>query len=218
MLLNNYCVLWDMDGVLVDTGEFHFCSWVQTLAEMGISLDRGTFRSVFGRNNADTLAALLGRPLETQLLSRVSERKELLFRQLIHGQARPLPGVHLWLERLRSLGVRQVIASSAPQENIDYLVDELGLRPYFEALLAGHDLPGKPDPTLFLRAAQQMGLPPERCIVIEDSLAGIEAARRAGMKCIAVTTTNPAGALAGADLVVERLDQLKVQDFEKLIE
>jgi len=217
-LLDNLGVLWDMDGVLVDTTEFHYRSWKQVLAEEGISLDWGRFQAVFGRNNADTLALFLGRPVDAELVKMVGGGKEVLFRQMIRGHVEALPGVRLWLERLRSLGARQVVASSAPQENIDFLVDELGLRPYFVALLEGHSLPGKPDPTLFLQAAGILGLPPESCIVIEDSLAGVEAARRAGMKCIAVATTNPAKALAGADLVVERLDQLQIVDFEKLIE
>jgi HAD superfamily hydrolase (TIGR01509 family) len=217
-LLDNLGVLWDMDGVLVDTGEFHYQSWEKILAEVGVPFDWERFQAAFGKNNADTLAAFLGRPPDAELLRTVSERKERLFRQLIHGHAEALPGVRLWLESLRSLGARQVVASSAPQENIDFLVDELGLRPYFVALCAGHSLPGKPDPTLFLQAAGILGLQPKDCIVIEDSLAGLEAARRAGMKCIAVATTNPAEALLMADLVVERLDQLKVEDLEKLIE
>ncbi len=217
-MLDGLGVLWDMDGVLVDTGEFHYRSWEQILAEAGVPFDRERFQAVFGKNNTDTLAFFLGHSPDAGQLRRVSERKERLFRQLIHGHAQALPGVRLWLERLRSLGARQVVASSAPQENIDFLVDELGLRPYFVALLAGHGMPGKPDPTIFLQAAGILGLMPGHCIVIEDSLPGLEAARRAGMKCIAVATTNPAEALAGAELVVERLDQLKVVDFEKLIE
>jgi len=216
-LQENLGVLWDMDGVLVDTGEFHYRSWEQILAEIGVPFDRGRFKAAFGKNNADTLAFFLGHPPAAELLHSVSERKERLFRQIIHGHVEALPGVHLWLERLRSLGARQVVASSAPQENIDFLVDELGLRPYFVALCAGHSIPGKPDPTLFLQAAGILGLQPKDCIVIEDSLAGLEAARRAGMKRIAVATTNPAEVLFSADLVVERLDQLKVEDFEKLI-
>jgi HAD superfamily hydrolase (TIGR01509 family) len=217
-LLDNLGVLWDMDGVLVDTTGFHYRSWKQVLEEEGIPLEWAQFRAVFGRNNADTLAVFLGYQPDAELVRRVGGRKEVLFRQMIRSRVEALPGVRLWLERLRSLGARQVVASSAPQENIDFLVDELGLRSYFVALCAGHSLPGKPDPTLFLQAAGILGLQPKDCIVIEDSLAGLEAARRAGMKCIAVATTNPAQALGGADLVVDRLDQLKIEDFEKLIE
>jgi HAD superfamily hydrolase (TIGR01509 family) len=207
-----------MDGVLVDTTEFHYRSWKQVLDEEGLPLEWEQFQAVFGRNNADTLALFLGYQPDAELVERVGGRKEALFRQMIRGRVEALPGVRVWLERLRSLGARQVVASSAPQENIDFLVDELGLRQYFVALCAGHTLPGKPDPTLFLQAAGILGLPPGDCIVIEDSLAGIEAARRAGMKCIAVATTNPAEALAGADMVVERLDQLNVEDFQRLID
>ncbi|OGO41997.1 MAG: hypothetical protein A2W36_06990 [Chloroflexi bacterium RBG_16_58_14] len=211
-MLNKFGVLWDMDGVLVDTAEFHFLSWEKTLGEMGIPFERGKFQALFGRNNHDTLASLLQRPPEAELLQTVNERKETLFRALIHGQAQPLPGVRAWLERLRRLGALQAVASSAPQENIDLLVDELGLRPYFAALCAGHRLPGKPDPALFLLTASVLGLPPRRCLVVEDSLAGIEAAHRAGMKCLAVASTNPVGALGQADLVLERLDQMGVEE------
>jgi HAD superfamily hydrolase (TIGR01509 family) len=205
-------ILWDMDGVLVDTGEFHYLSWVQTLTEMGIPIDRLSFRNVFGKNNRDTLEALLGRLPEPQFLAQVSEHKESLFRELIRGKAQPLPGVLAWLERLRRLGARQAVASSAPQENIDFLVDELGLRSYFMALCAAHEIPGKPDPAIFLLAASALELPPQDCIVIEDSLVGITAAKRAGMRCIAVATTNPPEALAEADLVLQRLDQLNAED------
>jgi len=207
---DSFGVLWDMDGVLVDTAEFHYRAWEQTLGEMGIPFDGGIFRSVFGRNNYDTLASLIQRPPEAELLQAVNERKETLFRELVHGQAQTLPGVRAWLERLRRLAALQAVASSAPQENIDLLVDELGLRPYFVALCAGHMLPGKPDPALFLLAASKLGLPPGKCLVIEDSPAGVEAARRAGMKCLAVASTNPVAALGLADLVLERLDQMGV--------
>src|SRR5512139_803953 len=110
-----------MDGVLVDTTEFHYRSWGQILAEVGIALDRGRFQAVFGRNNADTLAAFLGYAPDEELLQTIGERKERLFRQLIGGHAETLPGVRMWLERLHSLGARQVVASSAPPENIDFL-------------------------------------------------------------------------------------------------
>jgi len=204
----NLGILWDMDGVLVDTGRFHFRSWVQTLEAEGIHLTWETFQPAFGRNNSDTLNAILQKSPDEDFIKRVSQRKEALFRRMIRGHIQPLPGVLPWLERLQHLGILQAVASSAPPENIDLLIDELQLRPYFSALCAGHDLPGKPDPTIFLQAAEALHLPPENCIVIEDSLAGIEAAKRAGMKCIAVATTNPIEALSMADLVVDRLDQV----------
>ena len=209
-------VLWDMDGVLVDTGEFHFQAWSETLAEHGIPFDRERFRITFGMNNTGILSVLLGRPPAPGLLAEISDRKEDRFRRAIQGRAQPLPGVLCWLGRLAALGVPQAIASSAPVANIDAVVDELGLRAYFRAVASGFDLPGKPDPAVFLRAASLIGVPPGRCVVVEDAVAGVEAAKRAGMKVIAVTNTNPAGALRAADLVVERLDALGEDAFERL--
>lgn len=203
-----------MDGVLVDTAEFHFQAWSQALSEHGIPFTRELFTATFGMNNASILQTLRVSPT---LRVSVSDRKEQLFRQAVRGRVQPLPGVLAWLERLEAAGVQQAIASSAPPANIDALVDELGLRDYFDAIASGSDLPGKPDPTLFLEAALLIGVPPERCVVVEDAIAGVKAARRAGMKCIAVTTTNPAHALNEADVIVERLDVLPPDTFERLL-
>ena len=210
-------VLWDLDGVLVDTGEFHFRAWSQTLSEYGIPFTRESFQATFGMNNAGVLSSLLGQRLTPELLAKISDRKEQRFREAVRGRAQPLPGVLAWLERLKAAGLRQAIASSAPPANIDALVDELGLRAYFEAIVSGSNLPGKPDPALFLKAARLIDVAPERCIVVEDAVVGIEAAKRAGMKCVAVTTTNPARALKAADVVVERLDALPVDTFQRLL-
>ncbi len=210
-------VLWDMDGVLVDTGEYHFQSWVTVLSEYSIAFSREFFRDTFGMNNAGILTTLLGDDLTPQLLAEIGGRKEEAFRDAARGDVHPMSGVVNWLERLQGAGFRQGIASSAPAENIDALVDELGLCPYFQAVISGVDMPGKPEPYLFLKVADELGVPPERCIVVEDAVAGVEAAVRAGMRCIAVTTTNPAQALAAADVVVELLSDLEADTFERLL-
>ncbi|RPI29572.1 MAG: HAD family phosphatase [Chloroflexota bacterium] len=203
-------VLWDMDGVLVDTGEAHYQAWVKVLAGEGIPFDRDIFRQTFGMNNQGMLSFLLGHPPDPHDLKRIGDLKESIFRQAIRGEVQLLPGARKWLERLKAAGWRQALASSAPQENIDSLVDELDIRPYFTVLLSATALPGKPDPAVFLEAARQVGVTPGACTVIEDSIPGVEAARRAGMRCIAVTTTNPYPVLvdAGADLVVNSLEEL----------
>ena len=210
-------ILWDLDGVLVDTGKFHFRAWSQVLSEHSIPFTRESLHATFGMNNTGILSVLLGQTPSPELLAEVSDRKERLFRQAVRDHIRPLPGVRVWLERLKAAGARQAIASSAPPANIDALIDGIGLRPYFTAIVSGADLPGKPDPAVFLKSARLIGVPPERCVVIEDALVGVEAARRAGMKCVAVTTTNPAHALKGATVVVERLDALPLDTFERLM-
>ena len=100
---------------------------------------------------------------------------------------------------------------------INTLVDGLGLRDYFDVLVSGVDLPGKPEPMLFLKVARLLDVPPQHCVVVEDAVAGVEAAKRAGMKCIALTTTNPAEALEAADIVIERLDALGADAFRRLV-
>ncbi len=209
-------VLWDLDGVVVDTGEFHYQAWSLVLPEYGLPVTRETFQGTFGMNNAGVMAALYGPTVEPEVAAEISDRKEEAFRQALRGHVQALPGVLDWLGRLKADGVPQALATSAPPENIDVMLGELGLWSYFDAVLSGSDLPAKPDPTLFLKAAAEINVPPEQCVVVEDAVAGVEAARRAGMRCIAVTTTNPADALTKADVVVERLDALPLDSFEVL--
>ena len=127
-----------------------------------------------------------------------------------------LSGVR-WLGRLQDAGVRQAVASSAPPANIDQLIDGLALRPYFQAVVSTWGMAGKPDPGVFLEAARQVGVPPTRCLVVEDAIAGVTAAKRAGMACLAVTTTNTRAALAEADRVVDSLEELDDQTVDFLL-
>ena len=209
-------VLWDMDGVLVDTGEFHVRSWQDVLDDYGIAFNRVKFQQTLGMNNAGTIELLLGYKPEAGLVEAIARRKEEYFRQIIRGHVTPLPGVLDWLQHWHDQHIPMAVASSASSENIDFIIDALGIRSYFHSLVSGADIPGKPDPTVFLEAAQHLGLPPANCIVIEDSIAGVEAARRAGMRCIAVTTTNPAHALSAADLVVNSLAELSQESLQIL--
>jgi HAD superfamily hydrolase (TIGR01509 family) len=206
-----------MDGVLVDTGEPHFYAWDETFRRLNQPFNREQFRRTFGMNNTGILNTILKRPLDEDFIARWSDIKEQLFRDAIRGSVQPMPGVLDWIDRLREMGFRQAVASSAPQANIDALVDEMALRDRFDALVSGADLPGKPDPAVFLKAARLIGVQPERCVVLEDSVAGVRAAKRAGMACIAVLTTNPPADLDGADLIVARLDQLAPERVLTLI-
>ncbi len=206
-------VLWDMDGVLVDDGEQHYRSWLEVLAEAGIAFDCHKFRQTFGMNNVRTLEFLTGQALSADQARAIGERKEARFRELIRGRVQLALGARAWLERLRAAGFLQAIASSAPQANLDALLRELQAGEFFQAVVSGADMPGKPDPQIFLEAARRLGVPPACCVVVEDSVAGVEAARRAGMRCLAVTTTNPRSALHQADVIVDDLRDLTLDDF-----
>ena len=207
--------LWDMDGVLADTRQLHFETWERVLADQGIPFDRQKFHDIYGLKNIDILPYLAGKPLEPQWIEWISDQKEQAFRQTLPG-LQPLPGVLEWLRRFKSWGWKQAVASSAPPENVDALVDILGIRDYFDKLVTPGDLPGKPDPAVFLKASRVLEVPAKYCIVIEDSIPGVTAARSAHMHCIAVTTTNPPEALTQADIVVVTMDQLSVGQVESL--
>jgi beta-phosphoglucomutase family hydrolase len=210
--------IWDMDGVLVDTGELHYQTWSEALTDYGISLSREQFEATFGMNNRGVLTTILGHEPAPEFLEDVSDRKEAHFRRLIHQKGvNALPGVMAWLHRLQAAGYRQAIASSAPPPNIDAVVDALQVRDCFQAIISGSDLRSKPDPATFLKASNELDLEPACCVVVEDAIAGVDAAQRAGMACIAVTTTNPADRLEHADIVVNRLDQLAPDTFDRLL-
>jgi len=223
----NKAVIWDLDGVLADTAEAHFRAWVTALAEWEIPLDRPTFDRLFGMNNRDMLTDLLGRPPEPHELGTIAGRKEHFFHLVAQQMAHPLPGALELLADLEMEGWLQAIASSAPPANINLLVDKFGIRDRFRVIFSGEELPaGKPDPALFLKTADALRLAPERCVVVEDAPAGVAAARRARMRCIAVATplhsrgcshTRPRAALSAADLLFDDLTQITTQAFHSLI-
>jgi beta-phosphoglucomutase len=201
-------ILWDLDGVLVNTGEAHYQAWSETCAKYSLPFSREEFQRTFGMNNAGIIDRLSGGAVAPELAGKIGEFKEEKFRRSIRGRVQLLPGVKLWLKRFQGENLPQAVASSAPLANIDAIVDELSIRSSFDALVSGAKMSGKPDPSVFLEAARRIDLAPEHCLVIEDSVAGVEAARRGGMKCLAVTTTNPASLLKNADLVLESLEEL----------
>lgn len=209
-------VLWDMDGVLVDTREEHYQAWAATLAAFGLPFSRQAFQAVFGMKNDAAIAHLSSRRLPAEQVAEIDAGKERTFRQMIRGRLQLLPGVREWLTRFTRWGFPQAVVSSAPRANIDALLEEVDILEVFAAVVASDGLPSKPDPAIYLRAAELIGLPPGRCWVVEDAVWGVEGAQRAGMRCLAVATTHPAEALRGADLVVDRLSDLAPEAFVRL--
>jgi beta-phosphoglucomutase len=209
-------VLWDLDGTLVDSAEQHWESWREVLAAGGVSVTHEQFRAAFGRRNDEYLPDWLGPGATREDVRRIGEAKEARFRELVEAtRLTPLPGGAEWVRRLAQDGWRQAVASSAPRLNVEVVVRALGLLDYFGALLAAEDVThGKPAPDVFLAAAGRLGVPPARCVVVEDAAAGIEAARRAGMRSVGIG----APGFAPADVVLRSLDLLPLDAFERLIE
>ncbi len=213
-----YAAIWDMDGVLVDTGRSHYQSWVEALAKHSVPLSYEQFSATFGMNNTSILKLWLGTGTPQSVIDQVGDEKETIFRQLVAAEGlQPLAGVRSLLEGLQKAGFRQAVASSAPQANIDVLLDATRLRPFFDAVVSASRLPGKPDPAVYLEAAARLRVAPAGCVVVEDAVAGVEGARRAGMRCIAVTNTNPAASLAAANLVVDSLEKVSADTFARML-
>jgi beta-phosphoglucomutase family hydrolase len=206
-------ILWDMDGVLVNSMEFHYQAYREVLSEFRKHLSREEYlTSLIGLRNYVILQRLLG-DLPQEEVERLMAAKEAAFRRRVAGNVQALPGAAELVRRARVAGLKQAIVSSTPCENIELVVDSLGLRSMFDTLVGEEDAQhGKPDPEGFLVAAERLSVPPRDCVVIEDAPEGIAAGKAAGMRCIGVTTTRPAEKLeaAGADLVVSSLEDERI--------
>jgi beta-phosphoglucomutase len=212
-------LIWDMDGVLVDSGQAHYAAWKELFDELGRSLTRQQVAETLGMANEAILRLWLGEDISVAEAAALADRKEALFRELVGQHLRVLPGVTTWLERARRRGYRQAVASSAPMANIVAIVQALDLGDAFDLLISGARLPrSKPDPAIFLRAAQGLGAAPTETVVLEDAAVGVQAALRAGMRCIAVTNTLPASELAAATRVVTSLEELEEDAIEGLLD
>jgi beta-phosphoglucomutase len=208
-------VLWDMDGTLVDSEEFHWLSWRDTMAAEGVPISHDQFVVTFGQRNDSILPRWLGVDATPDRIQRVGDAKEELYRRLVHESGlAPLPGAAEWVRRLQQENWRQAVASSAPRANLDVVLEVIGLKDCFQAIVSAEDVTaGKPDPQVFLTAASRLGVPPSQCVVVEDAAAGVEAARRAGMRSIGVSRK----ASLAANIAVSSLIELAPDVFVKLL-
>ncbi|MEO7493730.1 MAG: HAD family phosphatase [Massilia sp.] len=196
--------IFDMDGTIVDNMAFHTSSWITFFEQRGITLDADEFfRSTAGRQGHEIIRTHLGDDLHESEVSRLNLEKEAVYRELYGPHRITLPGFDELTTRAQQDGVALAVASAAPIGNIDFILDGLELRQRFDAVACAADVArGKPHPDVFLFAAERCGAAPENCIVFEDAPLGVEAARRAGMRCVVLTTTLPAEAFAEFDNVI----------------
>jgi beta-phosphoglucomutase len=211
-------VLWDMDGVIVDSACYHLKSWQETFHQTGITFTGEDFKHSFGMRNEEIIQAVLGKDFTREKFEAIVSAKESAFRRLIKGNVKALPGVSKLLLALDQAGFWQALVSSTPMENIGLIIGELDIRHYFQQIISGYDVTeGKPSPQGYLLAARRLGVKPENCMVIEDAVAGVKAAKNGAMKCIAVTNTHPAQSLAEADLVVSSLNEVNTGVVENIL-
>jgi HAD superfamily hydrolase (TIGR01509 family) len=202
-------VIFDMDGVLVDSYRAHFESWRQLYHELGIDYTDADFAADFGRVSRDILRRTLKTELPDERVRELDDRKESHYREIIRKNFPAMDGADEFIAALADDEFHLAVGSSGPPENVALALERLANGKRIEVRVTGADVTrGKPDPQVFQLAAERLQVPPESCVVVEDAVHGIEAAHRAGMAVIAITGTSPRSQLAAADLVVDSLREL----------
>jgi beta-phosphoglucomutase len=210
-------VIFDLDGVLVDTAWAHRRSWFDLAAKEGLPMSEEFFRHTFGMQN-DAILPQLRPGLSKAEMDRLADWKEQRYRDIVQERVELAPGAQALLQDLKRHGFRLSIGSSAPAQNLDVFWKKLGFADWFDARVTKEDTSqSKPSPETFLKAAEKLGLSPACCAVVEDAVPGVQAGKAAGMHVVAVTTTRRREDLVQADHIVNGLTELKAADFLALL-
>ena len=202
-LFETRAFIFDMDGTLVDNMRFHTEAWGKMLLENGVEMNAHDFLvKTAGKTNREILPGVFGEISDAKILE-LGERKETLYRELFLPERRAVEGVLEFLEESQRLGIKMAVATAAPVGNMEFILDGLDLRRFFDAITTADDIAnGKPDPEIFLKSAERLGVEPQNCLVFEDAPKGVEAALHAGMDCIVITTLHTQEELSGYENVV----------------
>ena len=216
---SRYCIIFDMDGVLADTEPIHFESWVKLGKEIGVEFTKGLFKQTFGQQSPTITRRLVGAGIDQNLIEKWADLKEQYYRDMVQNKLQPLPGAVELIKRLKSKGFKLAVGSSAPPENVELLLNSLKIKKYFDVIITAEDVEkGKPEPDVFLKASNILKIEPKNCIVIEDAPVGIEAAKQAGMRSIALTTSHYKNELQAAQIILKDLSNVSTDDIIKLFE
>jgi beta-phosphoglucomutase family hydrolase len=221
--MSNYsdkAFIFDMDGTIVDNMRFHGEAWVRFFAEIGHETDPDDFLiRTAGMTNTEIFRQIFGESVAAEQITEYANRKEELYREAFRSHLQVVTGLTAFLESAKNLGVKMAVATSAPPENIEFILDGLDLRSSFQAVTGAHEISnGKPHPEIFLKSAEKLGVQPHNCIVFEDAFKGFEAAHRAEMKSVAITTVNARKDLENLPSVVAVIDDFTSITPQDLIE
>jgi beta-phosphoglucomutase len=213
--------IFDMDGVLVDSNPFHIQKWVEFLDQQGVRYDPEELpKQILGQRNDHAFRFFFGSGMTKEEMAQLSEELERRFRAAFCAYAKPLPGLEKLIRQCHDAEIPMAVASSAMAKNVEFIVDALGFRSYFRCLVSGDEVQHpKPHPEIYLHTCQKLGLQPTLCVAFEDSFVGIEAAKAAEMKCVAIASTFPLEELRAhgrADLVVPSFESLSLDALCRL--
>ncbi|HEU5364937.1 MAG TPA: HAD family phosphatase [Hanamia sp.] len=202
---NTKAVIFDLDGTLIDNNSFHRQTWEKYLEKIGKKISEEEFNAnLNGRTNEDAIIYIFGKDISSEESLKHTLDKEALYREIYKPFIKPVAGLIDFLEKLKSKNIPMAIATSGIQPNIDFMFENIPIKKYFETVVnSSHIKKGKPDPEIYLKVASLLNILPKNCLVFEDAAVGIKSAKAAGMKVIAVATTQPKEELAEADMIVE---------------
>lgn len=218
MLPVKRALIFDMDGTIVDNMAFHTQSWIAFFERRGRAIDADEFfRTTAGRQGQEIIRSYLGEDLADEDIAVLNHEKEAVYRELYAPHLKAVAGFEDLIADARSRGIALAVGTAAPPANVEFTLDGLDLRRHFETVVGAADVArGKPHPDVFLEAARRCGAAPANCIVFEDAPLGVEAARRAGMRVVVITTTLPADAFAEFDNVIAIVDDFSSLSLETL--
>lgn len=216
--MSEFGVLFDMDGVIVDSLKHHVEASRLFAEKRGIILTEKEIRDkYFGRRNQDWMPELFGDKLTVEEIQTLADEKEAVFREIYEPDIMLMDGLYELLQDLKAHEVPMIVGSSAPGKNISFVLEKTGIATFFRGYLDDSKVShGKPDPEIYIKSAAAIGLPPERCVVIEDSSAGITSGKSAGAKVIGITTTQPREKLPVANLMIDSFHELTYEKISEL--
>lgn len=216
--MNNIAIIFDMDGVIVDNHHFHLKSWLHFFEEHGVSMSEQEYKQkVNGRTMGEILPKIMGRDMSKDEIRELGGQKEATYREMYRPHIKPTEGLPEFLKQLEEHNIPFAVATSAPPENVKFTLENTGLRERFSTIIDDTMVSkGKPDPEVYLTAAKTLDMPPERCIVFEDAILGIQAGKNADMKVVGVATTHSREELEAEDTDYV-MDDFSELSLEKLI-
>jgi beta-phosphoglucomutase family hydrolase len=214
-MTEKFAVIFDMDGVIVDSNPYHKEAWIKFTEKYEVELKEEEIpEKIYGKTNDAALREVFDKEFSTEENEKLGEEKEAIYRELHAEDLEPIPGLRQFLQMLKQHQIPTAVATNAPVSNIDFIMERTGLRSFFDVVINSSMVAkGKPDPEIYLKSAEKLGMPPERCIVMEDSVPGVEAGVRAGMKVVGITTTHTKEELNQTSLAIDGYAELT---YEKL--